>query len=125
MQIDYLASKIEEELINYSNGVTEKVKRAVDKVSQEVNEEIKNKVPFNNRTGKYIKAFRVKTVYEDKHNKRNTWHVVDGQYRLTHLLEFGHAKSNGGRVKAFPHIRYGDSLAKSRLEELVKEAVSE
>lgn len=122
-QIEELADLIAAELHNYSEEVTEKVKSAVDKVSNEVNAEIKNKIPFTERTGKYVKSFRLKTSYEDKFNKRNTWYVANGQYRLTHLLENGHAKRNGGRVEAYPHIRYGEELAIKRMEELAKEAV--
>lgn len=122
-QIDELANLIAAELSNYSQGVTDKVKQNVDTVSKEVNAEIKNKIPFNERTGKYVKSFRLKTSYEDKFNKRNTWYAANGEYRLTHLLEFGHAKRGGGRVEAFPHIRYGEELAIKRMEELTEEAV--
>lgn len=122
-QINELADLIAAELANYSDGVTEKVKNAVDTVSKEVNSEIKSKVAFAKRTGKYIKSFRLKTSYEDEHNKRNTWYVANGEHRLTHLLEFGHAKTGGGRVEAYPHIRYGEELAIKRMEELAKEAV--
>lgn len=123
VQISALAEAINKELSNYSKEVTEKTKKNVDTVSKEVNEAIKSHITFKQWTGKYVKAFRIKTVYEGAFNKRNTWHVSGNQYRLTHLLEKGHALRDGGRTKAYPHIKYGEEIAKKRMEELTKEAV--
>lgn len=110
-------------LSDYTQDITDNVKKAIDTVGDEVNEEIKAHITFNEPTGKYVKAFRVKTMFEDRYNKRKTWHVVNGQYRLTHLLENGHALWQGGKSGKFPHIKYGEELAKKRMEELSKEAI--
>lgn len=105
---------------------TDGVKKAVDTVSQEANEEIKKHITFKRHKGdKYVKAFRIKTSFEDRYNKRNTWYVGNGQYRLTHLLENGHQMPQGGRSSSFPHIKYGEELAQRRIEELAKEAIEE
>ena len=42
-------------------------------------------------------------------------------YRLTHLLEFGHAKVNGGRTRAFPHIKPVNDWVQSEYERKLKE----
>jgi hypothetical protein len=125
VQIDQLADEIARGLENYIDDMTENIKKAVDTVAKETNEEIKKHITFKKFTGKYVKAFRIKTSYEDRYNKRNTWYVGNGQYRLTHLLEKGHALVQGGRSRAYPHIKYGEELAKQRMEELAKEAIED
>ena len=124
VKVDELAAAIVEELQQYSDEVTAKVKDTIDKVSEDCNEEIKKHITFKERTGKYVKNFAIKKgAYEDKYNKRNTWYVKNPNYRLTHLLENGHAKVNGGRTQAYPHIKYGEEIAKRELPEKIKEAI--
>lgn len=125
VKIDDLVEAISKELEGYTQDVTDGVKKAIDIVGEEVNQEIKNHVTFNQPTEKYVRSFRVKTSYEDRYNKRNTWYVANGEHRLTHLLEKGHALRNGGRSRAFPHIKFGEELAKKRMEELAKEAIKD
>lgn len=123
IDINDLANEIAKELETYSEEITEGIKRAVDIVSKETNDEIKNYITFKQRTGKYVKSFRIKKIYEDRYKKVNVWCVGNGQHRLTHLLEKGHALRQGGRARAFPHIKYGEELAKKRMEELSKEVI--
>lgn len=102
VNIDGLADAISQELKNYSKDVTDRVKNAVDSVSKETNEEIKKHISFKQRSGKYVKAFRIKNAYEDGYKKVNVWYVTGGEHRLTHLLENGHALWQGGRTRKFP-----------------------
>lgn len=124
VSVDDFSDSIMQALSEWSMEVTEKMKAAVDTTSDEVNQTIKDHIAFKIRSGDYVKAFRVKRgAYEDLYNKRNTWYVAAPYYRLTHLLEYGHATSNGGRTKAYPHIRYGEELAQKQLPALIEEAV--
>jgi len=123
IKVDDLPDLISEYMSNYSQNITDGIKNSIDIVAEETNEEIKKHIAFKQHSGKYVKAFRTKTSFEDRYNKRKTWYVANGQYRLTHLLENGHALRNGGRSKAYPHIKYGEELAQKRMEELAKEAI--
>lgn len=125
INIDEVAAAITEGLENYSQEITDAIKDVVDKVASEVMQEIKNNVTFDQPTGDYIKSFRLKTTEDTKFNKTKTWHVAKPHYRLTHLLESGHALRAGGRSRAFPHIVFGDELAKRRMVELTKAVIED
>ncbi len=126
MDVNLLAAAIERELQSYSDIVSEKIGEAVEMVAHEVNDEIKRQMTFKQRTGKYVKAFRIKKINTgSRQNHGHVWYVAAPHYRLTHLLEHGHALRNGGRTRAFPHIQYGEQLAERRMKELSEKAVKD
>lgn len=123
VSIDKLSDAILKQLETYEEEVTEVMKKSVDKASDDCMRTIKSHISFEQPTGKYVKNFRLKTSYEDEYTKRKTWYVAGGQHRLTHLLELGHAKVNGGRTRAFPHIQYGEEVAQTNLMNYLKEGM--
>lgn len=124
IDISELETTISRELELYSKSITDSVKESVDVVAKEVNKEIKRHVTFKKRRGKYIKSFKIKKTFEGPNKKVKTWYVGNGEHRLSHLLENGHALKNGGRTRAYPHIRYGHELAQRRMEELVEKGIN-
>ncbi|MDD9148157.1 HK97 gp10 family phage protein [Sporolactobacillus sp. CQH2019] len=91
-----LADEIAQALQEYTDDVTQELDDAKDKISKEAVSELRTTSP--KKTGDYAKGWtRKKTKYGYVvHNRTD--------YQLTHLLEYGHAKRNGGRVRAYPHI---------------------
>lgn len=69
----------------------------------------------------YNKGWAVKEV--TKKRSRKTSLVVHNatHYRLTHLLEKGHEKVNGGRTRAFPHIAPVAEKAEDALLDNIKQ----
>lgn len=102
IQINDFSNAINELLDEYGDEVSNAMESAIKETANEATQKLKHEGTFNDITGAYRKNWKNKisktnisvsaVVYNDKH------------YRLTHLLEFGHAKQNGGRTKAFPHI---------------------
>ena len=105
-------------LADYTDDVKEVVRETLEEVGKEAASELKSTGSFKG-TGKYKRGWD-STVETHRtfdsvtvHNKK--------KYRLTHLLEFGHAKRNGGRTRAFPHIAPVNEKATKRAErEIIK-----
>ena len=107
-------------LDDYSESVNDKVKRNVDNVSKELVANLKATSP--KRSGNYRKSWTRKK--EVSTSSKSVFIVHNSKhYRLTHLLEKGHAKSGGGRTKAIPHIAPAEERAISELEKRIKEDI--
>jgi len=120
ISIDELADVINEGLEEYANLTSQNVKSAVRKAAKTVKEEINSSAPV--RTGRYAKSWKTKTTAESSNMLQQTVYSPD-RYMLAHLLEKGHAKRGGGRVRAIPHIAPAEETGIELLESLIEKAV--
>lgn len=116
IDVDRLAQEIAEELAKYSREVIEKINISSEKVGKTVVKKLKETSP--KRTGAYAKSWAMKTEPAVGQPDKRIIYVKAPRYRLTHLLEYGHAKRGGGRVEGKPHIRPAEQQA---IEEFVAE----
>ncbi len=121
ISIDQLAAEIAKGLAEYSQDVVEKVNISSEKVSKAAVKQLKETSP--KRYGKYAKSWAVKTEPEVGQPDKRIVHVKAPHYRLTHLLEHGHAKKGGGRVEGKPHIRPAEEMVIQEFVAEVEEAI--
>ena len=115
VKIDQLADAINEQLEEYNIMAAETVKAAVNKAGKSVKDTIKDTAPV--KTGRYAKSWRTRKTKETSTSLEVTVYSPS-RYMLAHLLEHGHAKRGGGRVRAIPHIAPAEEAAE---EELMKD----
>ena len=112
-------SDITKLLKDYTKEVTEGVQNAAIKVGEEAVRELKNSGP--KKSGKYAKSWKIKVLEGDGsinvivHNSK--------YYRLTHLLENGHANRDGSRTRGKPHIKPIEEKVKEEYLKAVEKAI--
>lgn len=119
VKIGNLASAIMKQLGDY--GI--EVGLEVEKISTDVAKDAAKMLNKNSPklTGDYASSW----TYGEGETKRTRHtmivHAEKPEYALTHLLEKGHQKRNGGRTEAVVHIAPVEEEAADRLEkELIK-----
>lgn len=116
-----LTAAIMEELKNYSDEIAEQVDLDVTAVGELAVQRLKETSPKN--IGEYAKGWGVTVTNTKRGNKRVVVHNKK-HYRLTHLLEKGHAKSGGvGRTRAQPHIEPVEEWAIDELPKRIAEDI--
>lgn len=114
-----LEKAIENILSEYGDEVSQVLGDVIEDVVKDSAKELK---AFNQGRRPW-KHYPKGWTYKIKKGRIDIEGVVHNKdhYRLTHLLEFGHAKRNGGRTAAFPHIaevnEYAQKEVLKRLEE--------
>lgn len=108
-------------LEEYKGVTQEVVDEAVAEASEELVKELKATAP--KESGDYAKEFTQSAT--PSLNKDKSEHIVYNKkhYRLTHLLEYGHAKLNGGRTEAQPHFGPAEEKAIKSYEKKLKEGL--
>ena len=112
-QLQDIFDEVEKNLVKQSDDIYQQAAREAEAVLHAKSPRKKT------HGGAYAAGWAVKRYTEGKlkgyivYNKDN--------YQLTHLLEKGHAKVNGGRVRAIPHIRPVEEAGIQRVLEKVKQ----
>ena len=111
------AAAVNDILKEYGDHAREALNEAIPEVAERANQDLHTAGTFEGR--KYRGSWSTKVemtrlgVDAVVYNRRH--------YRLTSLLEFGHAKQNGGRTRAFPHIApINDRVESEVMEEFEK-----
>ena len=122
VQIGELADAIMGTLKEYADLATEDVKQAVKDAGDTVKKEIRANAPKD--TGDYAKSWAVRKSKETSNSLTMTVYSRN-RYYLAHLLEFGHAKRNGGRVAGKSHIAPAEERGIQQLEEEIERSLSD
>lgn len=120
VSVDQMAAAIEEELEKYKDLASDELKKAVKKAGKTAKSDINESAPV--RTGKYAKSWKSKVTAEDSERIQVTVYSPS-RYMIAHLLENGHAKRGGGRVRAIPHIGPAEEHAEEVLLEDIERAL--
>lgn len=121
--IDELSNAISDELTLYNKNVIDKIKKQTQKSAKQLVKDTQDTAPVGRREKHYKDNIKAKKTYESSSKVEYTWYVASPDYRLSHLLEYGHASRNGGRVAGTGFIRKASDPILEDYVKKVEEAI--
>lgn len=105
ISIDNLADTIGKELTLYNNRVVDGIKKEAKRSMNQLVKDTKSTAPVGKRKKHYRDSISSKKIFENDRSIAYLWYVKGSDYRLSHLLENGHALRNGGRTTGTHFIK--------------------
>ena len=105
VSVGQLSEAIARELTLYGQNVIDGVKKEAKKSMDQLVKDTKATAPVGKRQKHYRDSIKGKKTDENDRSVTYTWYVDGADYRLSHLLENGHALKNGGRVEGTHFIK--------------------
>ena len=126
-----LSATVDKLLAEYGDEVFDVLGTAIKETSEEAVQDLRSVNSFSS-SGRHSGDYSNSWTYKEQYVKRMQKEMIvynEEHYRLTHLLESGHAKwlwgrSTGERVQAFPHIAPVNDKAQETVVRKVEEAIS-
>ena len=123
ISVDQLSDTIQKELTIYGENVINGVKKQAKKSMTQLVKTTKSTAPVGKRKKHYRDSIKSKKTWEDSRSISYTWYVNGPDYRLSHLLENGHALKNGGRVEGTHFIKKASDPILTQYLKAVEEVI--
>lgn len=120
---DKLGDAIAEELSLYGDTVINGVKKEAKKSMSRLVKETKATAPVGRRRKHYRDSITSKKLEETGRTVSYLWYVKGSDYRLSHLLENGHALHWGGRVEGTHFIKKASDPILEQYYQAVEEVI--
>lgn len=123
INVDELSETINQELDNYNRDVVDGIKKQAKESMDKLVKVTKETAP--KRRPRYYKHITSKQTKNDRFGTEYTWYVKGNEYRLSHLLENGHATRNGGRVQGTHFIKKASDPILEEYEKTVEDILKD
>ena len=123
ISIDALADTVNKELKLYSDNVMQGIRKETDKSMRQLVQETKATAPVGHRKKHYKNSITSKVTKNSALEYEKQWSVRGSDYRLSHLLNNGHALRDGGRYPGTQFITKAEISIVKDYEEAIKEII--
>ena len=124
VSIDGIGDAIEKELTLYGDNVMKGVRKETDRSMRNLVKETKGTAPVGKRSRHYKDSITSKITRNDSLFYEQTWYVRGSDYRLSQLLNNGHALRDGGRYAGTKFITKASVSIIKDYEKAIEEVLS-
>jgi hypothetical protein len=124
--INQLRNRIHAVLNTYSDHIADAIENAAEITVKEMAQRTKGRQTTRFSRGHYAKHIASQVGENTIHARSRVWYVKDPEYRITHLINNGHALRGGGRYAGDQHVTKAAEQAEidfmARVEEVIRNA---